>query len=183
MAESVGGQPKPLARRLAAKSVRPVRLAWCAVMSLPRPPRSQSQLSRFFIKPSALNHFTPPLSNPSHQKLLYHRTRGYIRASSRWTSSRRKMATCKFGADQRRLQGEARDAFLKKCMEDRGRSARPSACRSRQRAQAIEKPAANREQRIRIKRAITCACAPVAATSCDCLGRVQAWCRNKRNMN
>src|SRR6516165_4941477 len=45
---------------------------------------------------------------------------------------------------------EARDAFLKKCMEDRGRSARPGACRSRQRAQAIEKPAANREQRIRI---------------------------------
>ena len=30
-----------------------------------------------------------------------------------------KMATCKFGADQQRLQGEARDAFLKKCMEDR----------------------------------------------------------------
>jgi hypothetical protein len=25
----------------------------------------------------------------------------------------------KFGADQQRLQGEARDAFLKKCMEDR----------------------------------------------------------------
>ena len=78
---------------------------------------------------------------------------------------------------------EARDAFLRKCMEDRGRSARPGACRSRQRAQAIEKPPANREQRIRIKRAITCACAPVAATSRDCLGRVQAWCRSKRNMN
>jgi hypothetical protein len=29
------------------------------------------------------------------------------------------MITCKFGADQQRLQGEARDAFLKKCMEDR----------------------------------------------------------------
>jgi hypothetical protein len=29
------------------------------------------------------------------------------------------MATCTFGADQQRLQGEARDAFLKKCMEDR----------------------------------------------------------------
>src|SRR5262249_61081475 len=87
--------------------------------------------------------------------------------------AKQKMATCKFGADQRRLQGEARDAFLKKCMEDRGRSARPSACRSRQRAQAIEKPAANREQRIRIKRAITCACAPVAAPSCASLGGVQ----------
>jgi hypothetical protein len=30
-----------------------------------------------------------------------------------------KMATCKFGADQQRLQGETRDTFLKKCMEDR----------------------------------------------------------------
>ena len=30
-----------------------------------------------------------------------------------------KMATCKFGADQQRLQGEAREAFLKKCMENR----------------------------------------------------------------
>jgi hypothetical protein len=30
-----------------------------------------------------------------------------------------KMATCKFGADQQRLEGETRDAFLKKCMEDR----------------------------------------------------------------
>jgi hypothetical protein len=29
------------------------------------------------------------------------------------------MATCQFGADQQRLQGEARDTFLKKCMEDR----------------------------------------------------------------
>jgi len=91
------------------------------------------------------------------------------------------MATCKFGADQQRLQGEARDAFLKKCMEDRDdprgqRLPEPS-------TRPMRKPAANREQRIRIKRAITCACAPVAATSRDCLGRVQAWCRNKRNMN
>jgi hypothetical protein len=30
-----------------------------------------------------------------------------------------KMTTCKFGADQQQLQGEARDVFLKKCMEDR----------------------------------------------------------------
>ena len=33
--------------------------------------------------------------------------------------AKQKMATCRFGADQQRLQGEARDAFLKKCMEDR----------------------------------------------------------------
>ncbi len=33
--------------------------------------------------------------------------------------AKQKMATCKFGADHQRLQGQARDAFLKKCMEDR----------------------------------------------------------------
>ena len=33
--------------------------------------------------------------------------------------AKQKMATCKFGADQQRLQGEAREAFLKKCMENR----------------------------------------------------------------
>jgi hypothetical protein len=33
--------------------------------------------------------------------------------------AKQKMATCQFGADQQLLQGEARDAFLKKCMEDR----------------------------------------------------------------
>ena len=33
--------------------------------------------------------------------------------------AKQKMATCQFGADQQRLQGQARDAFLKKCMEDR----------------------------------------------------------------
>jgi hypothetical protein len=33
--------------------------------------------------------------------------------------AKQKLATCKFGADQQRLQGEPRDAFLKKCMEDR----------------------------------------------------------------
>jgi hypothetical protein len=32
--------------------------------------------------------------------------------------AKQKMATCQFGADQQRLQGEARDAFLKKSMED-----------------------------------------------------------------
>ena len=33
--------------------------------------------------------------------------------------AKQKMATCKFGADQQRLQGEAREAFLKKGMENR----------------------------------------------------------------
>ena len=33
--------------------------------------------------------------------------------------AKQKMATCAFGADQQRLQGESRGAFLKKCMEDR----------------------------------------------------------------
>jgi hypothetical protein len=33
--------------------------------------------------------------------------------------AKQKMATCQFGADQQRLQGQAREAFLKKCMEDR----------------------------------------------------------------
>ena len=33
--------------------------------------------------------------------------------------AKQKLATCQFGADQQRLQGEARDVFLKKCMEDR----------------------------------------------------------------
>jgi hypothetical protein len=34
-------------------------------------------------------------------------------------NAKQKMATCQFGADQQRLQGEARDVFLKKCMGDR----------------------------------------------------------------
>ena len=33
--------------------------------------------------------------------------------------AKQKMATCTFGADQQRLQSEAREAFLKRCMEDR----------------------------------------------------------------
>jgi len=33
--------------------------------------------------------------------------------------AKQKMATCKFGADDQRLQGAARNAFLKKCMENR----------------------------------------------------------------
>jgi hypothetical protein len=33
--------------------------------------------------------------------------------------AKQKMATCTFGADQQRLQGEARETFLKRCLEDR----------------------------------------------------------------
>jgi hypothetical protein len=33
--------------------------------------------------------------------------------------AKQKMATCKFGADDQRLQGAARNAFLKKCMSNR----------------------------------------------------------------
>jgi psiF repeat len=45
-------------------------------------------------------------------------------------TSKDKMATCKFGADDQKLQGTARSAFMKKCMsnkdEPRG-SAAPAA--------------------------------------------------------
>jgi hypothetical protein len=60
--------------------------------------------------------------------------------------AKQKMATCTFGADQQRLQGEARDTFIK-MHGGSGRSARPDACRSCYRAQAI---AQKREQRARI---------------------------------
>jgi psiF repeat len=33
--------------------------------------------------------------------------------------TKQKMETCKFGADDQKLQGAARSAFLKKCMADR----------------------------------------------------------------
>jgi len=33
--------------------------------------------------------------------------------------AKQKMATCKFGADDQKLQGAARNAFLKKCMSNR----------------------------------------------------------------
>jgi hypothetical protein len=41
------------------------------------------------------------------------------------------MATCAFGADQQRLQGEARGAFPQEMHGGPGRSARPNACWSR----------------------------------------------------
>jgi psiF repeat len=34
-------------------------------------------------------------------------------------SAEEKMATCKFGADEQKLQGAARSAFMKKCMANR----------------------------------------------------------------
>jgi psiF repeat len=33
-------------------------------------------------------------------------------------SAKDKIATCKFGADDQKLQGAARDAFMKKCMSN-----------------------------------------------------------------
>jgi hypothetical protein len=34
-------------------------------------------------------------------------------------TAKNKMATCKFGADDQKLQGAARDAFMKKCMSNK----------------------------------------------------------------
>jgi hypothetical protein len=34
-------------------------------------------------------------------------------------SAKDKMATCKFGADDQKLQGSARSAFIEKCMSNR----------------------------------------------------------------
>jgi hypothetical protein len=44
-------------------------------------------------------------------------------------SAKDKIATCKFGADDQKLQGPARDAFMKKCMSnhDDPRGAGPAA--------------------------------------------------------
>ncbi len=41
--------------------------------------------------------------------------------------AKQKMATCKFGADDQRLQGAARNAFLKKCMANRDDPRGPAA--------------------------------------------------------
>jgi psiF repeat len=43
-------------------------------------------------------------------------------------SAKAKMATCKFGADDQKLQGKARAAFMKKCMsnKDEPRGAAPA---------------------------------------------------------
>jgi hypothetical protein len=52
-------------------------------------------------------------------------------APSLAVSAKEKMATCKFGADDQKLQGKARSAFMKKCMsnrdEPRGATAAPPA--------------------------------------------------------
>ncbi len=39
--------------------------------------------------------------------------------SSFAVDAKQKMATCKFGADDQKLKGTARNAFLKKCMANR----------------------------------------------------------------
>ena len=41
--------------------------------------------------------------------------------------AKQKMATCKFGADDQKLQGAARNAFLKKCMANRNDPRGPGA--------------------------------------------------------
>jgi hypothetical protein len=48
--------------------------------------------------------------------------------------SKQKMATCKFGADDKKLQGAARNAFLKKCMANRNdpRGATPATAAPKQ---------------------------------------------------
>jgi psiF repeat len=58
-----------------------------------------------------------------------------LTAPSHAVTSKDKMATCKFGADDQHLQGKARSAFMKKCMsnadEPRGAAA-PGAPPARQ---------------------------------------------------
>ena len=41
-----------------------------------------------------------------------------------------KMATCKFGADDQKLQGPARNAFMKKCMSNKRRTSHRAATRT-----------------------------------------------------
>ena len=42
-------------------------------------------------------------------------------------STKDKMATCKFGADDQNLQGAERDAFMKKCMSNKNDPRGPAA--------------------------------------------------------
>jgi len=42
-------------------------------------------------------------------------------------TSKDKMATCKFGADDQKLQGTARSAFMKKCMSNKDEPGGPAA--------------------------------------------------------
>jgi psiF repeat len=44
--------------------------------------------------------------------------------------AKQKMATCKFGADDQKLQGAARNAFLKKCMANRDDPRGPAPARA-----------------------------------------------------
>ncbi len=44
--------------------------------------------------------------------------------------AKQKMATCKFGADDQKLQGTARNAFIKKCMANRDDPRGPAAAGS-----------------------------------------------------
>ena len=45
-------------------------------------------------------------------------------------TAKEKMATCKFGADDQKLQGKARSAFIKRCMANRDDPRGPPAVRN-----------------------------------------------------
>ena len=48
-------------------------------------------------------------------------------AQAQALSAKDKMETCKFGADDQKLQGAARESFLKKCMANRNDPRGPAA--------------------------------------------------------
>ena len=48
-------------------------------------------------------------------------------APSLAVTAKQKMATCKFGADDQKLQGAARAAFMKKCMSNKDDPRGPAA--------------------------------------------------------
>ena len=48
-------------------------------------------------------------------------------ASSFALTAKAKMATCKFGADDQKLEGKARAAFMKKCMSNKDDPRGPAA--------------------------------------------------------
>ena len=57
-------------------------------------------------------------------------------------NAKEKMATCKFGADDQKLQGAARTSFLKKCMANRDDPRGPGAALGAAPAAAPRAPAA-----------------------------------------
>lgn len=55
-------------------------------------------------------------------------------------TAKQKMATCKFGADDQKLQGAARKSFLKKCMADTDESRGAAGAPPPPRASAVARP-------------------------------------------